>query len=45
MVESDDKRVIARSENLLLSQSPLDFVSLNHLLFAQYWALLAMILT
>lgn len=35
MVKRDNKRVVAGGENLLLGESALDLVALDHFLFAQ----------
>ena len=35
MIQSNNKRMIASGKNLLLGQGPLDFVSLNHLVFTK----------
>jgi len=38
MIERDNERVIARRQDFLLGQRPLDFVPLDHLLFAEHCA-------
>jgi hypothetical protein len=37
VVQCDDERVIARSQNLLLRKRALDFVPLDHFFLAQDW--------
>jgi hypothetical protein len=36
MVESDDKRMVACSENFLLREGSLNFVPLDHFLFGEH---------